>query len=314
MKLLAIITTAVQYANMPPLINKTVKALAFFLTSLYALLAVILLKNTIFNQMDIPDDYNNFKIAENLDEFFHYLSNHEIGPGSGVDATIPIQTALESLDYDIGNCGSDGIYGGYTINAVYKYQTDHNIKPTGFASGETVLSLMNSLKADQSAYDTTYEKLIKPFHDSAPTLLLADLDKVINTTNLSVIFRPDALTKAFYEALKNDARINAAQMLFKGCASLDLQDAFRHTDSMLRIAKLSGGWAAIKIGDMREKSEFNGYPLFLMDIYNHRAAITLLKNYEEAGLDTSNNLELFQNGMEEGRFILTPFPLVPLES
>ena len=58
---------------------------------------------------------------------------------------------LQSLGYNVGSSNNDGIYGAQTVNAVKKFQKDHNLAADGIMGPVTIAEL-NKLSQSSSSY------------------------------------------------------------------------------------------------------------------------------------------------------------------
>jgi hypothetical protein len=258
-----------------------------------------------------PNNHDNLIVASTATQYFSHISKTPVGQGSEVDAVIPLQLLLIESGEDLGRCGADGIYGPSTILAVINYQKRHDLpKNSGNVDTATYDHLVKNVLANKESYVQITDTLIAPYNTAEDIALKAHIGDIFDDTGAELFFRPDALAVGAYEGLFNDEREDAASMMLPGFANNHLRDAFRHSDSVFRIAAKAGTASAITIGDMREKKEFHTLPLFLMDIYNHRAAAKLYEDTPEHILDQSNITEIILEGLKDNKFMPSPFPLI----
>lgn len=59
------------------------------------------------------------------------------------DSVKEVQRALINLNYKVGKCKDDGLYGPKTMSAVKKFQSDNSMKETGEVNKETLVKLKN---------------------------------------------------------------------------------------------------------------------------------------------------------------------------
>lgn len=258
-----------------------------------------------------PKGYDKTRVADNISEYFTHLSSQQVDNKSDIDRVVPVQLALKFLGYKLGPCGADGIYGEDTSAAVILFQQQHNLPCTGETDPVTYRALARAVIENKDVSGQLDSALLAPYRTEKARKVMGDLGNIFSTgKDLSLFLRPDITAYAGFEALVNDFRSDVASEVFPGCANLHLRDAFRHSDSIFRIAGYAGSSWAVMVGDIREKGEFNGLPGFLMDVYNHRVAAGL-REKSQSPLKNADSLPVFKQAIHEGEFVLYPFPLVP---
>lgn len=264
------------------------------------------------NHFDKPDDLEKYKVADSLTQYFSYLAQSPVKSGSPAEDVIPAQKLLLAAGEDLGVCGADGLYGPDTRKAVKSYQSKHQLPQTGgHIDAKTYDHLINTVLQDKNAYSKIKAELLSPYQEERKRKLVGELPTMFSEIDAKIFLRPDAVIKSAYEMVANDIRDEAASMAFPGCANNHLRDAFRHSDSIFRIADISGTDIAVAIGDAREKGSYNSQELFLMDVYNHRAAADLVEHYEANDKDMSDVQQIFLQGIKDGDLAIYPYPLVP---
>ncbi|MCB1720465.1 MAG: peptidoglycan-binding protein [Alphaproteobacteria bacterium] len=265
-------------------------------------------------EVRVPPDYDAYKIADNLSEYFDHISKHTVDSHSDVYRVIPVQMALEQLDYDIGQCGVDGMPGYDFSSAVTEFQKDHRLEITGTATLETLAKLFGEMKSNADALSYMEEHLITPYQNQETSMFMDSVDDIFSATHgISLLFRPDVAWAALNETIDNKVRKNAAEKIYSGCSNFHRRDAFRHAASTVAIinSSLYGTEATVVVMDIEEKVNFNSLPSVLMDMFNHRIAADMVSKMTINGQEIKDPNSFLIEAVNSGSFITYPFPLVP---
>lgn len=264
-----------------------------------------------------PNDLEKFEIPNSVTPLFNYLAAGEIGPDSEVHETFPLQVFLRARNYDIGPCGTDGIYGESMKNAVLQYQKDNNLKPSEIRRGDATIETLQHMKmeiaADPNLRARLDKILIEPFRTPEVTAFLKrDAPDILNWSyGTSFLFRPDLGIPAAVVVLDTD-RESGAKKAYPGCVdgNTHRRDAFRHAQTVFNMTQIVGPEWAVAIGNLREKNNGVSHtlPESLMDVYNHKIAAEIAE--EVKGTNAGTDAVIAEN-IHNGRFLTYPFPMVP---
>jgi hypothetical protein len=133
----------------------------------------------------------------------------------------PIQQSLINKGYNVGPCGADGIYGYSTVEAVKKFQSDHNLNVDGIAGKETQEELFreeaNNYNYTSDLFNIMAKNYISSHRPSPPPaqneisaeglMLLYALK--INLDNQEFFSRCNKITSKAFDFLKLDIKIEA---------------------------------------------------------------------------------------------------------
>lgn len=259
---------------------------------------------------------SEYKIAENAPEFFDDFKSTTDTAKWDVHKTIPLQMLLQEAGYDIGKCNADGVLGPDTQEAIRSFQRDNELCVTeGVPDTLTLSTLVNCVLQNAESQQRIEKKLIEPYQTQAVRNLMQEAPEILSFWGQSGLFlRPDIVVVGFLKAHYTDKKeTDAAHALFAGCANNNLRDAFRHSESVFQISGLFSYKAAADLGDIREKGEPNPLACKLMDIYNHRVAAQIAREIHQSDNDSITPTQALVKGIEDGRLMIYPFPLVRKE-
>lgn len=297
--------------------NESGKSLLKLSAGIYAYVSAIFTATAI-----LPATLNNhheddYRIAEDLGEYFNYLSSQTVNGESEVHEVVPIQLVLEAKGYDLGVCGSDGMAGPAFRAAVSQYQEDNGLEVSGEATPDTISYMVDDIFSDPEAYATLNAQLIIPYQDERTQKFMASLDdKFSGWSHFSALLRPDMMLYAGIEGgLVNGGRANMADEVFPGCANAHQRDAYRHSATAVRIADFPTGSvsSAETFLNIREISGNNPLPTMLMDIYNHSIAVGFAERLAEQDSDIDDPEDILIEAVRQGEFVTYPLPLVPVD-
>lgn len=119
-----------------------------------------------------------------------------------------MQEALDSLGYDLGEPGVDGIFGDITESALKAFQNNHNLEPTGILDPETLEKIQYALSQTktgvQNLSDSCDELVESASKKSGRELLFDSLFNVINA-----IKKPFSAFKEAWNNVFNDGDMSA---------------------------------------------------------------------------------------------------------
>lgn len=167
-----------------------------------------------------------------------------------------LQTALDSLGYDLGKPGIDGIIGPITEAAIKAFQKDHNIEVDGIVGPETLAALeaagtkVNELEGDVDDLKSSCKDLIKVVtQKSGRELLLNSLLNIITAIRKPLGAVGKAFGKIFdikptqlYNLIENFNRLTKALIINDETAE-KLQKTFEGIFSVLKIVSTIAGGA-----------------------------------------------------------------------
>lgn len=287
---------------------KAIEKVTLWGTGWAYLTGLLLMSSAIGNT---PDDINDFRVAENLEEYFNYVAQKTVADKSEYHETIPLQMALQADGADLGYCGVDGLYGKSIRKAVLNFQKQHDLPLTGDADPATQKLLYQRVLANPESVARISEKLINPY--KAPDLrdMVANIDSIFGWRSLAkTAIRPDLVVYAAIQGnFLDDFQDNPVDAVFADCARMSERDAYRHANSAYKFANYAGYTSAVAVSDVNEWRRFNTLPATLMDIYNHRVASKM--GAEEDFFSSRRSQDVIIKGIKQGQFILYPVPMVP---
>ena len=119
-----------------------------------------------------------------------------------------MQEALDSLGYDLGEPGVDGIFGDITENALKAFQNNHNLEPTGILDPETLEKIQYALSQTktgvQNLSDSCDDLVESASKKSGRELLFDTLFNVIEAVK-----KPFGAFKQAWNNVFNDGDMNA---------------------------------------------------------------------------------------------------------
>lgn len=287
------------------------------------LLGIFLLENSlmtipalveVYNKQ--PNDFDDYRLALSVREYFRYLVTKTVDRNSDVDMVVPLQLALQTLTYDLGACGADGIPGRHFSKAVSAFQKARGLPETGVADGATIAALADAALADPAAEADLDRRLIAPSRSPDVQKFMADLPAIFSwTAGMGMLIRPDMKFYAMEGMEMREKIEDGALRTYTGCSTDHQRDALRHASMLSYILSFPTATAGqtVALLDLRERAGRNPLPIMFMDMVNHRKAVTVYRDMAAKGqpLTTDILAQRMAEAVRSGEFITYPLPLVP---